>query len=143
MPVLETCYAKVLVAFPAIFFYFLNFFFCFGTIKGFPQSVVAPCTISSFSAHLKDMAIVLRYYLIFWNEFFFLNSVWFINHLWVLPQNSRNWTTFPNKHGSKYEKIFLSTKTVGNFVWEAQFLFSYLTHVPWEKLFSCMYRAHP
>lgn len=56
MPIMETCYAKVLVAFPAIFLYFLNFFFgSVPTIKGFPQSVVAPCTISSF----------LRFYLIF------------------------------------------------------------------------------
>lgn len=65
MPVLETWLAKVLVAFSAIFFYFLNFFFCLGTIKGFPQFVVATCTISSFSALLKDMVIVLKFYLIF------------------------------------------------------------------------------
>lgn len=64
MPVLETFHAKVLFAFPAIFFNFFHFFLCFGATKCSAQSLVAPCTISSFSAHLKDM-IILRFYLIF------------------------------------------------------------------------------
>lgn len=65
MLVFKTYHAKVLVAFSAIFFYFFYFFFGFGTIKGSPQSLVAPCTISSFSAHLKDVIIAIRLFLIF------------------------------------------------------------------------------